>query len=109
MEAWRRLTAGLLDVQGVLVQFVLEDQLLQVVEGLLVTRLGEKTSNTSVIKLSFQPSSGIKLTPFSVKPPTSEPEVSVQINDQQKPAVELNKQCKPHPSPPFYPWKSASM
>ena len=46
---------GLLDVQGVLVQLVFEDQLLQVVKGLLVTRLGEKTSNTSVIKLCFQP------------------------------------------------------
>lgn len=32
-------TVDFLDVEGVLVQFVLEDQLLQIVEGLLVNRL----------------------------------------------------------------------
>lgn len=37
-------TVDLLDVEGVLVEFVLEDQLLQVVEGLLVNSLSDNTA-----------------------------------------------------------------
>lgn len=37
-------TVDFLDVEGVLVEFVLEDQLLQVVEGLLVNSLSENAA-----------------------------------------------------------------